>query len=160
MVGASSRRPDRVDDPLGRRDLDDPAVDDVGGPDVAVRQRIGVVGVVQRSRDTARCPVVAVLPDDPVGRDVDPVDDLVRLVIGDDGLAVGSKECVVRYERLAGQEAASDGKTPDDAPGRAEDEDAPVATIGDEEAAGESGGWMDPGTHARVRDGRGRRTAG
>ena len=63
LVQSSGAAP-LADDALPRRDLQDPAVPDIGDRDVAVGERVGVVGRVQVAVGGAGASVMAVLPDD------------------------------------------------------------------------------------------------
>ena len=134
---APARRPPLSNDLLARRDLDHAAIADVRHDDVAVRQRIGIVGRIEVAGPAARGPVMPVLPDDSTGRDVDPVDDMMPFVVGDDRLAVRSQERVVGRESLAVRQAARRREAPQGNAGRRDDQEPAVAAIGDEQAAGE-----------------------
>ena len=92
-------------DGLLRRQLQDPAIPDVGDDDVPIGQRIGVVGRMEAIEGRATGVVAAVLPDHLPGRDIDPVDHLVRLVVRDDRLAVRRQEGVVGRKALAPRQA-------------------------------------------------------
>ncbi len=124
-------------DALARIDLEDPAVSDVGDHDVAVRERIGVIGRMQVTARSTRSVVDPVLPDDSSGPDVDPIDHLVRLVVRDDRSTVGRDEGVVGRERLAARQASVDRERPDRPPAIVDDEQPAVAPVCDQEATRE-----------------------
>ena len=126
-------------DPLGRVDLEDPAVADVGDDDVAVGERIGVVGRVQvagaRSR-SGRSGRIA--RSTRRRRDVDAVDHLVALVVGDDRPAVGREERVVGREALAVGRLPATGNRHRIVPRIVDDQEPAIAAIGDQQAEAEA----------------------
>ena len=122
---------------LGRGKLEDAAVQDVRDDDVAVRQRVRVVGVVEIACPSTRDAVMAVLPHDPARRDVDAVDDLVRLVVGYDRPPVGRDERVVGCEQLAAGQALRARELPQDPSTLIDEEQA--ARCRDRRSAGRRG---------------------
>ena len=102
-----------MDDVLVGRDLEDPAVLDVGHDDVAVRERVRIIRRMQLAAARTRSVEMAVLPDHLAGRNVDPGDDLVLLFVGDDGLAVRGDEGIIGRESLAWRQASSNREAPE-----------------------------------------------
>jgi hypothetical protein len=137
-VFAVSRGAELAHNARGVVEPDDSAVDDVGDADKAVREHVGVVGVVEIPRFAAWNPLVAITPDDArMAAQRDDGDGLGVLLIGGRVLTVGGEEGVVRpYKLLGGACFMWAGEAPDDSPARTDDDDAVVFTVGDEQVAG------------------------
>ncbi len=161
MVDADAGAAPLADDLLRGVDLEDTAVPDVGGDDVPVGQWICVVGRVQLAAAGPGRAVSAVLPDHASRRDIDAIDDLMRFVVRDDRLPVGRHECIVRGEQLTRREAARHREPPDDLASVRDDQEPPVAAVGDQQTARETGRWWGTvGGGGEVGPGGGRGEAG
>src|ERR1035437_4846471 len=156
-VRADPRLSPLADDPLVWRDLDDPTVSDVRYDHVAVSEPIRVVRSVQVAGQRAGAAVMAILPDDPACRDVDPEDHLVTFLVGGERSSVRREEGVVGAEGLARGQASGDGEAPDDPSAVVHGDDPAVAAARSEQATRERpGGSRRPGGKRRGLGGRGR----
>src|SRR6476646_1939375 len=88
MVTADAGSTPLPNDPLRAGDLQHATVADVRDDHVAVGQGIGVVRCVEEAGAAAEGVLMAVLPDDATGPDVDPDHYLVTLLVGHDRPAV------------------------------------------------------------------------
>ncbi len=127
-----------ANDLLREVDLEDPAVADVGNDDVAVGERVGIVRRVKEPGGRPERVVVAILPDHLAARDIDAVDDLVRLVVGHDRPPVTREEGIVGREPLTLRQAAGPRELPQDPFCVVDHEESAVAAICDQQAETET----------------------
>src|SRR5439155_22547607 len=89
-------------------------------------------------------------PDNPAAHDVDPIDDLVGFVIGNDRPAVRRNERIVGGELLALRQAASRRKLPENPVGLVDDDETAIAAVCDQEPASEAPRGRESGGRWRV----------
>ena len=122
-------------------DEEDAAVLRVGDRDRPVLEQISVVGLIEIAGLGARRAGMAVLKGDVAGRERDPHDRLVVLLVRDQPGAVLREERVVReVETTSRSRPALARVPPENLLGRVDEQQPVVAPVGDQEASGKGGG--------------------